>query len=784
MNKIQTREKARTILIQRQNQKIKRMSNTIQILRAKIRGMRKEQKMKLENVEIKSTQCNFLVQTVEKFKRNIYELEMLTDENNNDTVSDDDENLTDSSNKLYKTRECTQGRPFKAELRQLYYFMRSCHIGVEHISPVIKKVLSLVGVHTDDLPAPSTVTNLASEMTILSRKHVLDVVEKEVNVTMYRDATTEKGCHYYAIKLSDGTKPLTAGIREVADMKSESLANCVNDILTDVAINSDTNILHKVKNVMTDRSATEEKINKILFAQMQVTTELENKLNSFKCAVHPLLQFQEVCEKERKKELSHFEKECSFAFSKDCRESYTHTLLRFTSKLFFKDSSGDPLNTKTYLQTAGIKNIPIENFRGNRFNTFFFNAAGTHYLAEHLVNYLRDCKTTTNYTQNFILQALQNDNILATCKALGIICKIITEPYWKIAADDSISPISMGNIYNRLVKVLLLCKDNRQLMLKNDISLVYGPQKPMDEVCINLFTPCNYDHFTELYISKFCTALKTKSAKLFADFLPDGHLFSPSEHLIKTSSTCSANNITLERLMACTDHALKRAPNMTTHNMESMVMYRNNNTDAWLDSNSTKKEELVKMAMQNKSQVIEQNKLRKSQLYDQRCKIIEQKRTLKKQQMEKKQKQKDIIQSLIKENGIWNNEMKIDEELNKVKTKKEKLILLKKQISVYKDKDIVQLAPSEKHLVAFSQKGKQHDVDKLKSNLIQLINKSNVTQPVDDSNIFDKPDLLIGKPIVHTWNDANNGQDAMWNGRIMSYGDGIFKVISLTVQIK
>lgn len=39
---------------------------------------------------------------------------------------------------------------------------------------------------------------------------------------MHRDATTEKGCHFYAVQISIGETVLTAGEREVSDGKVET----------------------------------------------------------------------------------------------------------------------------------------------------------------------------------------------------------------------------------------------------------------------------------------------------------------------------------------------------------------------------------------------------------------------------------------------------------------------------------------------------------------------------------------------------------------------------------
>ena len=180
-------------------------------------------------------------------------------------------------------------------------------------------------------------------------------------------------------------------------------------------------VYDKIKNFMTDRSATEEKVNKTIIENINTCNNSVNAdrgdIHSFKCAVHPLLQFQEVCTRE----LRTIESEYSVNIDSSISETSTQCLLRFISKLFFKDGSGDPLNSKIYLKSIGIDNIPIENFRGNRFNTFFYNAAGTYYLANHIIKYFQESKSTLNFTQNFILAALKNDHVLSLCKALGII---------------------------------------------------------------------------------------------------------------------------------------------------------------------------------------------------------------------------------------------------------------------------------------------------------------------------------------------------------------------------
>ena len=76
---------------------------------------------------------------------------------------------------------------------------------------------------------------------------------------------------------------------------------------------------------------------------------------------------------------------------------------------------------------------------------------------------------------------------------------------------------------------------------------------------------------------------------------------------------------------------------------------------------------------------------------------------------------------LISTDGIWNSEEEIEKQLNKAQTKKDKIQQLKSQINIYKDKQVLQISPDDKKLLMFSQKGKQFDVEKLRANLLMLI---------------------------------------------------------------
>jgi hypothetical protein len=53
---------------------------------------------------------------------------------------------------------------------------------------------------------------------------------------------------------------------------------------------------------------------------------------------------------------------------------------------------------------------------------------------------------TMNFTVAYILKAWMNNIILTLCRVLGIICKIITEPYIDRSSDETTTALSSSSI--------------------------------------------------------------------------------------------------------------------------------------------------------------------------------------------------------------------------------------------------------------------------------------------------------------------------------------------------
>lgn len=245
------------------------------------------------------------------------------------------------------------------------------------------------------------------------------------------------------------------------------------------------------------------------------------------------------------------------------------------------------------------------------------------------------------------------------------------------------------------------------------------------------------------------------------------------------TKSCPPNNITVECLMAKLDSQLKAAPSANVSTIESSVMFRNNQTSSWLDEkDDIKQNSIVTSARKQNAYMINQRKERKQQLLKDHQKIIQERESAKKLKLEKKEKENDKMRENMAKIRIW-NEIDIECKLDEIKCKSGKIQAIKKHINMIKES--LKIDNSDKHLVTFRSKDKQHSVEKLVENLRKLHLMRNSEQDiVADDNLYltqmqNKPSSLVGKGIKHTW-EINN-EDEIWNGQLMIYKSGVFQVI-------
>jgi E1A/CREB-binding protein len=119
-------------------------------------------------------------------------------------------------------------------------------------------------------------------------------------------------------------------------------------------------------------------------------------------------------------------KETQFSFKTD--ESGTARLVRTAAKVFHPP--GVAAYFASYL-LGKVDKLKIVSYRGSRFNILFYDAGATYYHRKHIIDFLSSWPNPNN-----LLKAVAEDmsNVVnqAGIRALGIVNKIITGPYWRV----------------------------------------------------------------------------------------------------------------------------------------------------------------------------------------------------------------------------------------------------------------------------------------------------------------------------------------------------------------
>jgi hypothetical protein len=94
----------------------------------------------------------------------------------------------------------------------------------------------MVDIDIDFLPSKSTAANITSELGLVARQHLTEEMNNITYCTMFRDATTTKGHHFYTTQIKTSDKTLTLGVKEVSDGKAQTYVSCVNEVVSDINI--------------------------------------------------------------------------------------------------------------------------------------------------------------------------------------------------------------------------------------------------------------------------------------------------------------------------------------------------------------------------------------------------------------------------------------------------------------------------------------------------------------------------------------------------------------------
>ena len=367
-----------------------------------------------------------------------------------------------------------QGK-YTDDVRACCYELLSLNVGVQNVKAVITTILKNIAHKSiEHLPCRTTLCDMMVEsLTVAQAQLGEELTREETDYhTLQTDGTTKYGEHFTTYDIATNETIYHLGLRQIFSGSAQNTLDTLIEILDDLNVvskelggsNVSEKVLLKIKNTMSDRNSAEKLFSQLLqeyrstilpdivsgWAEMSPDEKIQlTRINNFYCGLHLLVGLADAAEAVLKAwEASVCE------IGDQGRSSGTQCLVRTACKAFHhkgSEQAGCSLYFHTYCRSNGILKIPLAPFRGNRFNIIFYDAAGVYFLKSHMETYLLHHRPgTLNRLLQAVLSNLQVSYFVAGIRALDIIDKIVTGPFWKHLESSSVSILKMSDTYSKM----------------------------------------------------------------------------------------------------------------------------------------------------------------------------------------------------------------------------------------------------------------------------------------------------------------------------------------------
>jgi len=683
-----------------------------------------------------------------------------------------------------------QGK-YTDDVRACCYELLSLNVGVQNVKAVITTVLKNIA-HKSvvRLPCRTTLCDMMIEsLTVAQAQLGEELTKEESNYhTLQTDGTTKYGEHFATYDIVTNETVYHLGLRQIFSGSAQNTLDTLTEILDDLNLVSkeldggsvSEKVLLKIKNTMSDRHSAEKLFSQLL--QEYRSTILPDivfgwdkmsphekipliRINNFYCGLHLLVGLADSAEAVLKAWEANV---CEIG--DQGRSSGTQRLVRTACKAFHhkgSEQAGCSLYFRTYCRSNGILKIPLAPFRGNRFNIIFYDAAGVYFLKSHMEKYLLyHHPSTLNRLLQAVLSDLRVPHFIAGIRALGIIDKVITGPFWRHLESSSVSILEMSDTYSKMKnKFEKWSKDAQVVMDKDD--MLFPDFTNDDDAVAKVLFQSSADVMTQEILQLLFQSFAITLQRLVIDHLPGGVYNSVIDpQIIQETKSVPKTNVTPERDFAVLDRLMTQKPNATYIALESLLLYSHNKTATWLESKTIEEKKRLLHAARTLTSVHRANfRKRREEIELKRKEALLQKERERVRKQEKEIKEKEELTKKISFVGLWTTKDEVLAGLDSIMTKKAKKDALKLQIS-FRKKVLCQTS-DDQTIFQFSHNRKVFTDTQLMQNLFKLLSLNYDHQALSIEDVQKDPDLLIYRRIEHQFNC--DGKLTWYKGTVLSF---------------
>ena len=410
--------------------------------------------------------------------------------------------------------------------------------------------------------------------------------------------------------------------------------------------------------------------------------------------------------------------------------------------------------------------MPLAHFKGNQFNILFHNAAGVYFLKNLIAEFLTGVLGTPNKLLKSVLSDVQDVFNIAGCKALGLIDKLVTTPFWR-SLESNTHIKDVPKICSKLLSFFKSCEQDTQLTQ----AFLDGEFTPFPDISVNKDDVWNNLVQSEQEIDPLVVLILQAIFKslylLVMRFVHDSSTpdFSSLSTQQETTSVCPANIIS-ERDFAQLDHLIRKKPSATLLALEAHIMFTNNKTAHWLtQKNEEEKEKLLSVA--RKLGPMHRKKFRERLAY---LKVQQEEALQKKQEEAEKQRKKLLLQKEkltgeIVELGLWQSSQDVNAGLRVLRSETSKREAIKTQLKFRKT--VLEQKYKDMAIFQFSKNKTQYTSTVLKENLLLLLADATMHDQMSE----DRPAChLVGARVDHQF--IEDEKFVTYSGEVISQVPG------------
>ena len=577
---------------------------------------------------------------------------------------------------------------FTNEIRRTVMELVSLNVSINKISDVIKAVLgnmTKTDVSYMRLPSDGAKKRMVEEALILAQLQVAEAMKENNELLfgncLHGDGTSKYSRHYqnFQITTKSGRTP-SFSLTEVADADAETVLITFTGSVKDIcdAIDGDKEkdfslLVASIKNTMSDLGPVNPLFNskleiirsELLPKVMSNWDELEDiqkgeiiRMGSFLCKLHLLCKFSTQTGKSLKEfEYIILDKDYEKQFAFNTKESSPTQLIRIACKAFHprgSDECGVASYFNAFLSNRDQSNL-FASFIGNRFNILYYNASALYFLKDAIKDFIEEWPEPNKLIKS-VDELMQNPFNMACVRALGIVDKIVTGPFWRIVEHvDSILKI---NPYLETLKLQLdsLRQDanpslHGHLFFDENDDLV---KIDRDNVYDELFRNTQNEEFEVLTcqaLEEIFVAMLTIVERQAKDQggIYDNH----SDEVIESASIVPAHNKASESDFAILDLLIRMKPSANVETLQTITMLHRNKTIGWLNMMSEKERDdlLNKSRKLSDEMKIKYNERRES-VFKRKKEIVQERQNLKKELESKAPSKKTTAVNALLENGV------------------------------------------------------------------------------------------------------------------------------------